>query len=128
MRAAAALALALALGASASAAAGPTRLSIAVYPKGVLAGTVHRYRLSCVPAAGTVPDPGRACTVLARLAKPFAPVPPDEICSQIALGPQEAIVSGTVAGARVYAHLRLTDGCQIERWRRVAAIVPGFPS
>jgi hypothetical protein len=126
-RAALALPLLLSVGAAASGATGPTKLSIAVYPQGVAAGTVRHYTLACAPARGTVPLPGRACRALARLPAPFAPVPPDTICTQIALGPQEAIVSGTVAGAHVYAKLRLNDGCQIERWRRVSAIVPGFP-
>jgi hypothetical protein len=115
----AALVLALAL---------PTKLSIAVYPQGIAAGAVKRYTLACAPARGTVPRPGRACLALARLTDSFAPVPPDEICTQIALGPQEAVVSGTVGGKKVYARLRLNDGCQIDRWRRVASIVPGFPA
>jgi hypothetical protein len=126
-RAVVVLALALALVAPGAASGGRTGLAIALYPQGVPAGAVERYRLSCAPARGTVPRPGRACLVLARLAAPFAPVPRDEICTQIALGPQEAIVTGTVAGRRVYARLRLSDGCQIERWRRLAAVVPGFP-
>jgi hypothetical protein len=117
-----ALALALAPGSTAQ-----TRLAIALYPQGIAAGVVRRYSLACGPAGGTVPRPGRACLVLSRLAAPFAPVPTGEICTQIALGPQEAVVAGTVAGRHVYARLRLTDGCQIERWRRAAAVVPGFP-
>jgi hypothetical protein len=107
--------------------AAPTKLSIAVYPQGVAAGGAERYTLSCAPAAGTVPRPGSACLALSRLEAPFAPVAAGTICTQLALGPQEAIVTGTVAGRRVYARLRLNDGCQIERWRRVAAVVPGFP-
>jgi hypothetical protein len=122
------LALALSLGSTGAAAGGPTKLSIAVYANGVAAGGAKRYTLACDPARGTVPHPGKACLVLFRLSAPFAPVSPDTICAQIALGPQEAVVSGTVAGRRVYAKLRLNDGCQIERWRKVAAVVPGFPA
>jgi hypothetical protein len=106
---------------------GKTRLAILEYPQGREGGTVRRYRLDCRPPAGTVPQPGRACSVLAGLAHPFAPVPRGEICSQLALGPQEAVVSGKVHGRRVYARLGLRDSCQIERWRRVARVVPGFP-
>lgn len=126
-RAALLLALVLSAAGSGWAADEPTKLSIALYPKGESAGGVRHYTLSCAPARGSVPLPGRGCRVLARLVAPFAPVPADEICTQIALGPQEAVVSGRVAGRRVYARLRLSDGCQINRWRRVAAIVPGFP-
>jgi hypothetical protein len=127
-RAALVLALGLSTAAYAAASGSQTKLSIAVYPKGVGAGIVRHYTLACAPARGTVPHPGKACLALARLSAPFAPVPPDEICTQIALGPQEAIVSGTVAGRHVYARLRLNDGCQIDRWRHVSAIVPGFPA
>jgi len=126
-RAALALALLLSTAASAGASVGQTKLSIALYPQGVAGGAVRHYTLTCAPARGTVPSPGRACQLLARLPAPFAPVAPGTICTQIALGPQEAIVAGTVAGLHVYAHLRLNDGCQIERWRRVSAVVPGFP-
>ena len=127
-RAALVLALGLSTAASAAASGGQTKLSIAVYPKGIAAGVVRHYALACAPARGTVPHPGKACLALSRLSAPFAPVPKDEICTQIALGPQEAIVSGTIAGNHVYAHLRLNDGCEIDRWRRVSAIVPGFLS
>jgi subtilisin inhibitor-like len=117
------LALALAL-----ASGGQTKLSVDVYPQGVSAGGARHYALRCGPAGGTVPHPVKACLILSKLTAPFAPVPKDQICTQIALGPQEAIVAGTLEGARVYARLRLNDGCQIERWRRVSAAVPGFPA
>jgi hypothetical protein len=66
--------------------------------------------------------------VLASLDDPFRPVPPHSVCAQIALGPQEAVVTGTVRGRAVAAHLSLRDSCQIERWRRVKLVVPGFPA
>src|SRR5438552_5107078 len=72
----------------------PTLLSITVYPNGIGHSGARHYRLRCDPAAGTVPRPARACRVLARHAHPFAPVPPRTICSDIALGPQEATITG----------------------------------
>ena len=105
-----------------------TRLSITVYPGG--AGKppgARRYSLRCNPTGGTVPNPGRACRVLARLPHPFAAVPPHTICSDLALGPQEAEVVGRVRGRSIRAHLDVRDSCEIARWQRVAAIVPGFP-
>ena len=105
-----------------------TRLAITVYPGGAgkPPGT-HRYSLRCNPTGGTVPNPGRACRVLARLPHPFAAVPPHTICSDLALGPQEAEVVGRVRGRSIRAHLDVRDSCEIARWQRVAAIVPGFP-
>jgi hypothetical protein len=73
-----------------------------------------------------VPNPPKACRVLASLAHPFAPTPPGTICSDIALGPQQAVVTGVLRGARIHAVLRVRGSCEIDRWRRVAAVVPGF--
>lgn len=123
----AALLLVTAALASSLAAAPAAHLVISVYPQG-RGGAVQRYTLRCGPPRGTVPDPARACMVLARLPRPFAPVPKATVCSQIALGPQEAVVVGVAHGRRVSAVLRLRDSCQIDRWRRVRSIVPGFPA
>ncbi|HEU5362291.1 MAG TPA: hypothetical protein VFU56_03065 [Gaiellaceae bacterium] len=102
----------------------PTRLSITVYPHGRSNPFVHRYELRCGPAGGNLPRPIRACQSLTSLPHPFAPVPRGQICAQIALGPQEAIVTGLVGGRHVWARLRLRDSCQIARWRRLAKVVP----
>jgi len=102
-----------------------TRLRIAVHPQGA-GGVVQRYRLRCDPSAGTVPNPARACRVLASLAHPFAPTPPGTTCSDIAIGPQQAVVTGVLRGRRIHARLRLQGSCEIDRWKRVAAVVPGF--
>jgi Subtilisin inhibitor-like len=101
-------------------------LAIAVYPDGVGRQPVHRYTLRCDPAAGTVPNPGRACRTLAALQNPFAPIPADAACTQIAGGPQEARVVGRVGDAKIWVRLGLRNGCEIDRWQRVSAIVPGF--
>jgi hypothetical protein len=104
-----------------------TRLRIAVYPHGI-GGVVRRYRLSCGHRpAGTVPQPARACRVLASSSHPFAPTPPGTTCSGISLGPQRAVVTGVVRGKRIHARLRVQGSCEIERWRRIEAVVPGFP-
>jgi hypothetical protein len=122
-----AAALALAGTCSASAAAPATRLTIVLYPQGRDHPDSRRYTLRCNPAAGTVPQPRLACGVLARLEHPFAPTPPGTTCTDLALGPQRALVTGRVRGHRVFARLRAQGGCEIERWRKVIAVVPGFP-
>jgi|1186.fasta_scaffold383820_1 hypothetical protein len=130
MRIAAAIATAALLGIGAAQAASPpaTTLAIAFYPKGMAQPDVIRYRLRCNPATGTVPQPALACRTLASLAHPFAPTPPGTFCTALAMGPEEAIVTGRLRGARVWAHLRVQGGCEINRWRRVANVVPGFPN
>jgi hypothetical protein len=47
-------------------------------------------------------------------------VPKDVFCTQIYGGPQEALVTGTYAGAKVWARFNRRDGCQTDRWNRVA--------
>jgi hypothetical protein len=103
-----------------------TRLAIVLYPRGDASGGARRFTLQCDPAGGTVPAPPRACRALTRLRAPFAPVLPTAICTQIAGGPQQAAVSGRLRGRAVRARLSLRNGCEIERWRRLAAVVPGF--
>ena len=122
--------LAVALLPSGAAAGTPaTRLAISVYPKGTGdSTTVHRYRLECGPAGGTVRRPARACRILAALADPFARLGPHTRCAQVIDGPQEAVVTGVLRGRKITAHLSLTSSCETQRWRRVSAVVPGFPA
>jgi hypothetical protein len=51
-------------------------------------------------------------------------VPPATACTEIYGGSQVALVTGTVAGERVWARLRRDDGCQIARWERNRFLVP----
>ncbi len=119
--------LLLTAGGGVAAAPLPTSLSITVYPNGIGAAGAHRYVLRCGRPGGTVPNPSLACRTLARLAHPFAPTPPGPTCSYISLGPDEAVVVGRLRGARVDARLTVRNSCEIARWRRLAAVVPGFP-
>ncbi|MDQ5820423.1 MAG: subtilase-type protease inhibitor [Actinomycetota bacterium] len=110
--------------ASGAAAGGGTSLTIKAMPDGGKPGVFKRYTLRCSPAGGTLPQPARACARLARIARPFAPVPGDMACTEIYGGPQEAIVVGTYGGKRVWARFSRTNGCQIARWERVRFLFP----
>ena len=107
-----------------SAAAATIDLRITVWPQGTSAGRSVSWSLRCGPAGGTLPRAARACRLLQTLHDPFAPVPPDEICSQIYGGPQVTVVRGTYLGRRVWAKFRRNDGCQTARWTRVAFLFP----
>ena len=117
----------LGAGACTAATARPTKLAITFYPLGVGRSGARHYALRCEPAVGTVPRPVRACRVLSGLTHPFAAVPPGAVCSQLALGPEEAVVTGRVDGVAISTRLTVRDSCEIERWRRLAAVVPGYP-
>jgi hypothetical protein len=49
------------------------------------------------------------------------------MCADFVLGPQEATITGTYLGASVNAHLVLRNSCEVNRWRDLRAVVPGFP-
>jgi hypothetical protein len=81
------------------------------------------YTLVCDPAGGDHPDPDAACRSLSELKHPFAPVPPDAMCTQIYGGPQTATVTGTFRAEPVNAEFNRTDGCEIARWDMHAALL-----
>jgi hypothetical protein len=90
-------------------------LTIVVWPQG-FGGDSHRWTLRCPSAAA-------ACTRLAAIDAPFAPVPPQTACTAIYGGPQVARVTGTFRGQRVWATFRRRDGCEIARWNKVAFLL-----
>lgn len=83
-----------------------------------------RLTLSCDPPGGEHPDPPAACADLGEEAEPFAPVPPDSLCTEIYGGPQTATVRGTYRGRPVALELSRTDGCQIAQWDRMGSLLP----
>ena len=109
---------------AASAATGQTSLRIVFRSSPHAAPRVAT--LHCAPPGGTVERPAAACRRLATLGRAaFAATPPGSACTQIYGGPQQAVVTGTVDGARVWARLTRVDGCALARWSRVAFLIPG---
>lgn len=131
------LALALALAAlstcstasvaAAAASAPPDHLTLTVTDSGDPAAD-GTFVLTCHPAGGTHPAPQAACDRLDELTTwgtdPFAPVPPDPMCTMQYGGPATAHVTGTWAGRPVDASFRRTDGCEIARWDDFAPVLP----
>ena len=108
-----------------AAATGPSgRLTITVWPQGQSAGGARRWTLDCGPAGGTHPQAAKACARLAATPNPFRPVPRDAMCTQVYGGPEEARVTGTYRGARVDARFNRVNGCEIDRWDRIAVLFP----
>jgi hypothetical protein len=100
-----------------------TSLHIGVSNTGDL--MAKEYTLRCNPVGGTLPHRAAACRKLAGLKAPFAPVPKNVACTEIYGGPQVALVTGRFRGRSVRAAFNRRDGCQIERWNRVAFLFPG---
>jgi Subtilisin inhibitor-like len=101
-----------------------TSLHITVWAEGKGAAA-QSWTLRCAPVAGTLPRRGSACRRLARISRPFAPVPRDAACSQIYGGPQVALVTGSFRGREIRATFNRKNGCEIERWDRVRFLFPG---
>ncbi|MFD3993164.1 SSI family serine proteinase inhibitor [Streptomyces sp. NPDC058583] len=89
------------------------------------------YELICHPAGGTHPASQAACARLDELTTwgtdPFAPVPPDSMCTMQYGGPATARVTGTWAGRPVDASFSRADGCEIARWDNFVPVLPATP-
>jgi hypothetical protein len=100
----------------------PTVLEISITPGGEAPTKI--WTLLC-PDDGSLPNAAQACEQLLQMDDPFAPVPKDIACTQIYGGPQEADVRGLFRGRPVEAHFDRGNGCEIERWDKVAFLFPG---
>ena len=103
-------------------------------PPNALLVEIHRggssptesYRLVCgATVSGNHPAGAAACAHLDGLADPFAPIPADQMCSQIYGGPQTAHVTGRWRGAPVDLRLSRVDGCRVEQWNSLGPLLPG---
>jgi hypothetical protein len=101
-----------------------TSLHVTVWPNGPDHTPTQTYTLRCAPLGGTLPRRAAACRQLARLKAPFAGTPKNLACTEIYGGPQEALVTGRFRGLLVRARFNRRDGCEIDRWNRVAFLFP----
>ena len=82
--------------------------------------------LTCGPPGGTHPDPEAACAALERNVDALAPVDEGVACTQEYGGSARAIVRGSAGGADVNASFSHANGCEIDRWDRLAPLLdPG---
>jgi hypothetical protein len=101
-----------------------TSLHITVWPNGREHLPKQSYTLTCAPVGGTLPHRQTACARLAALRSPFAPTPAQTACTQIYGGPQEALISGRFRGRWIRSSFHRRNGCEIDRWNRVAFLFP----
>ncbi|MFK4296420.1 hypothetical protein ABH924_001559 [Arthrobacter sp. GAS37] len=80
-----------------------------------------------ISEGSTLPDPRAALAAVEQFGEEiFFPVPrPDRICTQQYGGPQVALVTGRFRGREVSSRFSRTDGCEIARWRTMAALLGG---
>jgi subtilisin inhibitor-like len=115
-------------GAEEPAAPPETSIEVTLWPNGSDAGEKSSAVLTCDPPGGSHPSPEEACAALDAQEDALAPVPGDVACTQIFGGPQEAHVAGVVRGHAIDARFSRSNGCEIDRWDRLAALLKVIPS
>ena len=113
-----------ATGIAPTAAAAKTTLTITAN----LADSTYTWKLTCEPLGGKHHNRKAACALIAKAGIAlFAPVPKDVMCTQIYGGPERVKVTGSVRGKKVNTLFVRSDGCQIARYDRAAALftIPG---
>ncbi len=85
----------------------------------------ERLTLTCEPTGGDHPEAAQACADLGQAQEPFAALPSDRMCTEIFGGPQTAVVTGTHRGEPVRTELSRSDGCRIEQWESLGAVLAG---
>lgn len=86
-------------------------------------GAIRTWTLRCNPPGGTHPSPEAACRALEHGAAALQPVPDDKACTEIYGGPETAEITGTWDGRSVHSRLSRINGCEIERWNVLKAVL-----
>jgi hypothetical protein len=111
----------------------PAQIDLTIRLTEAPGATEHVFRLAAADGhpspASTLPDPEAALEAVYRFGEDiFFPKPgPPRLCTQQYGGPQVAVVTGSVNGRTVNARFRRTDGCEIARWKAMAALLGGTP-
>lgn len=99
-----------------------TQLEVDFWPKGG-DGEVVSTVLTCAPPGGDHPRAEQACVALEANADALQPIRGDAACTQIYGGPETAEVTGLFQGQQIRARFNRTNGCEIDRWERLAALL-----
>jgi Subtilisin inhibitor-like len=105
-----------------------TELTISYWPEGRGTEAPERWTLRCSPAGGTVPRPAAVCRQLYAMTTPFAAKRKNVVCTDQYGGPQQALITGTHRGNRIWVLIGMRNGCDISRAKKLAFLVPGFPA
>jgi hypothetical protein len=103
-----------------------TQLTISYWPEGRGTEAPKTWTLRCDPAGGTLPRVATVCRQLDGLVKPFRRPSKNVVCTDQYGGPQQALITGSHKGERVWTVIGMRNGCEISRAKRLAFLVPGF--
>jgi len=101
---------------------------VTVWAAGQNGGNAQTAVLECEPAGGNHPHPQEACAALFAEEDALQPVPGDVACTQIYGGPEEARIAGVVRGNAVDSTFSRNNGCEIDRWDRLAPVLDVLPT
>ena len=105
-----------------------TSVEVTLWPEGRSAGASQGAVLECGPVGGSHPHAQEACAALESETDALEPVPGDVACTQIYGGPEEARIAGAVRGNAVDSMFSRTNGCEIDRWDRLASVLDVLPT
>lgn len=105
-----------------TAAAPASAVEVVVYLPS-LGGGARRFDLFCDPPSGTHPRPAKACAALEANADALEPVPGDVACTQQFGDGRRAEIHGRLNGEEVVTTLNRSNGCEIARWDKLAALL-----
>jgi subtilisin inhibitor-like len=100
-----------------------TSIEVTFWPEGRGEREPPTVILECDPAGGSHPRPDEACETLYANEDALDPVAGDVACTQIYGGPQEAHIAGVVRGGAVDVMFSRNNGCEIDRWDRLAPLL-----
>ena len=72
-----------------------------------------------------MPKAKTVCKKLLKIANPFAPADPDQMCTEIYGGDDIATVKGTWKGKKISAKYSKINGCEIARWDSLKFLLAG---
>ena len=106
-----------------------TQLTISYWPQGRDAGSKpETWTLRCGPAGGSMPRAAAVCSRLNGMTKPLARRSKNLVCTDQYGGPQQALITGSHKGSRNWTVIGMRNGCEISRAKKLAFLVPGFPT
>ncbi len=82
------------------------------------------WTLTCAPAGGDHPDPEAACAAIDEIGtEPFTMDTSDMACTMQIGGPEEARVTGHIEDTEIDTEFNKRNGCEIERFGDVEAVI-----
>src|SRR4051812_48163282 len=99
--------------------AGLANLTVTLDNDGAKGAPAKQLKLSCEK-----PTDSQACKTVATITtRDLAPTPANMACTQIFGGPETATITGTLRGSSVNARFSRSDGCELQRWKRVQPLL-----